>query len=610
MPDSNLLLPEKYEQAVAELEEKLFKQLTAHPLSENEIKTAYKSRDFIKGWQITLPFSGGDREINLLVSDEFPSVPPSVALAPPPAPLTYPHIENDGVLCLLPDTASVSPYEPANVVKDLLRRANNLIDDSLAKRNIEDFRDEFYSYWNRALTDSYTKFISLIEPKPPSRIISVWRKNGILVCGENEASLLQWLENSYGKKNYKIGKAVFLWLFRTMSPAEYPRTSDDLYKLAQKQTNNGLFTLNQLVADLPDEINILLGSQTKNGVSVAGMTLRKPQTQNHITGKFQDDLQKGFRQGFVPPATLSARFLRSGMPVGRYEAERADAAWIHGRGVDKKQPDLASSVITVVGCGAVGGAVVKLLAMSGVGKLILIDSDILSRANTGRHVLGAKYAGLYKAQSLALEIKENYPHLSVEFRNENWQKVARQEPELFLSSDAVISAIGDWKAENSLNEWQQSYENFPPVIFGWTEPFAAAGHAVSIFRGQSCFQCDTDEFGEPDFQAAEWQNRETLLQEPACGVMFQPYAPVELNNTITLIAELAIDVLLKRIESPTHRVWACRRYLLESSGGEWTKEWLAATNNNFEGGIVTSKEWVRRDSCQSCGNKKSYYASL
>lgn len=249
------------------------------------------------------------------------------------------------------------------------------------------------------------------------------------------------------------------------------------------------------------------------------------------------------------------------------------------------------------------------MAMSGVGNVRLVDPQILTRPNTGRHILGAKHVGSFKAESLALEIKENYPHLSVEFKNKSWQQVAAEESEFIRSSDLIISAIGDWKSENLLNEWQQSGEHFSPVLYGWTEPFAA-GHGVAIFPKQSCFQCGVDEFGAPNFQVAKWQAGETLLQEPACGVMFQPYGPVELNNTITLIAELAIDVLLKKVEFPSHRVWACRRSLLVAAGGEWTKEWLAATNNNSEGGIVISRDWTLRDSCQFCGRKKSYYASL
>ncbi len=612
MPDSSPpLMPEKYERAVIELEEKVLKPLkTARPLSASEIESTYKNRNFSQGWRFVLPFSGGEKEINLLISSEFPSASPSLALFPPPAPLIYPHVENDGVLCLLPDAASVSPYQPAAVAKNLLLQANALIEDSLAKRNLQDFRDEFYSYWSRALTREGIKCISLIELKPPNRIISVWHKNGVYIYGENEAEILKWLENSFGKRNYKLEKAVFLWLLNAMLPSEYPRTSSDLFKLIRKQTDNGIFYLKQLVSGVPRQIDILLGSQSRNGALIVGTTLRKPQTYNHVTGKLQDNLQRGFREGSTPLETLSTRFLRSATPVGRFETERADAAWIHGRGVDPKQPDLSSALVTVLGCGSIGGAVAKLLATTGAGKVRLVDPEVLSRANTGRHVLGAKYVGSFKAQSLALEIKENYPHLSVEYKNKSWQQVAKEEPEFIRSSDLIISSIGDWKSESLLNEWQQSGENFPPVLYGWTEPFAAAGHGVVIFQGQSCFQCGVDEFGSPNFRVAEWQKRETLLQEPACGVMFQPYGPIELNNTVTLIAELTIDVLLKKVESPAHRVWACRRSLLESSGGKWTKEWLAATNGNSEGGIVISRDWTRGDSCKFCGGEKSYYASL
>jgi hypothetical protein len=154
---------------------------------------------------------------------------------------------------------------------------------------------------------------------------------------------------------------------------------------------------------------------------------------------------------------------------------------------------------------------------------------------------------------------------------QSWEKVARKEPELFISADLIVSAIGDWASEAAFNEWQKT-GGLPPVVYGWTEPYAAAGHAMAIFEGEACLQCQLDELGEPKLRVTQWKDKITLKQEPACGVMYQPYGPIEANNCINLIAETVVDVLTNKISTSTERIWASRRTLLESSGGEWTKD--------------------------------------
>jgi hypothetical protein len=181
----------------------------------------------------------------------------------------------------------------------------------------------------------------------------------------------------------------------------------------------------------------------------------------------------------------------------------------------------------------------------------------------------------------------------------------REESKIFTSSNLIISATGDWTAESALNEWQQKLKDFPPILYGWTEGYAAAGHAVAVFKNEKgCLQCGMSDAGVPLFQVTEWKNQTTLKQEPACGVMFQPYGPVELNHTITLIAELALDITLGKASPGTHRLWACRRSVLESSGGEWSIEWMRESNANHEGGQMLTRIWERRESCETCGQKE------
>lgn len=62
---------------------------------------------------------------------------------------------------------------------------------------------------------------------------------------------------------------------------------------------------------------------------------------------------------------------------------------------------LAGESVAVVGVGAIGATAADLLHRQGVGRLTLIDGDVLKPGNTTRHVLGDEYIGLNKATGMS-----------------------------------------------------------------------------------------------------------------------------------------------------------------------------------------------------------------
>jgi hypothetical protein len=202
---------------------------------------------------------------------------------------------------------------------------------------------------------------------------------------------------------------------------------------------------------------------------------------------------------------------------------------------------------------------------------------------------------------LADRITTDYPHMvGVEAHGQCWEEVAKATPGFLSSCDLVVSATGDWAAEGALNEWHLSEGRRRPVIYGWTEPYACAGHAVAITGNGGCLQCGLSTAGVPGLRVTEWTPGVTQRQEPACGVVYQPYGPVELGQIVNLIAELAVDCLLGAITSSTHRIWAGRRTRLETSGGKWTPEWLTIAGNRLQGGFIEERTWQDSLSCIEC----------
>ena len=62
--------------------------------------------------------------------------------------MTWPHVESDGILCLLPNMAECDPDDPYGVAENLLNRSVRLVEELLEGTIVErDFREEFLTYW-------------------------------------------------------------------------------------------------------------------------------------------------------------------------------------------------------------------------------------------------------------------------------------------------------------------------------------------------------------------------------------------------------------------------------------------------------------------------------
>jgi molybdopterin/thiamine biosynthesis adenylyltransferase len=253
---------------------------------------------------------------------------------------------------------------------------------------------------------------------------------------------------------------------------------------------------------------------------------------------------------------------------------------------------LRKSTVAVLGCGSVGGPVAVALAQAGIGRLILADKDSLKASNIGRHPLGMPALNQAKVRALAARIQTDLPHVAVDAQV-TWAETLLSARDAGLAqADLIVSAMGSWASESMLDEWHEATGRPVPIIYGWTEAHACAGHAVAITASGARYRDGLDETGLPALRVTEWPNGPTVRQEPACGAVFQPYGPVELGYVTNMVVELALDCLLGAITASTHRIWAARRSLLERSGGHWTPEWMSISPNGEDGGVMTERPWA------------------
>jgi hypothetical protein len=484
----------------------------------------------------------------------------------------------------VPETASFDPADPVGGVATLLNMAIDLSRRVAAGEADAEFRAEVLSYWNHRIPADRLPIYSLAEPGSGSRVLRVWKGPGSYIVADDADALKDWLTHRYpGLDRIKQDSGVLLWLDQALTPDQFPRTAKDVWNLARRVGADEL--LAAAAAAVGGDLVVGLGMETDNGRAIAGLVVPRPARR-----RGRDMVSDGFRPGRTPHWLAAKRFFGAG-PVLRSDLRRVDHSWIHGRDRDERAADLRSKTAVIIGCGSVGAPVAIALAQAGVGRFLLLDPDVLKPSNLSRHPLGAEYLGRLKADGLADKLTRDLPHIIARGFSDRLEDVLLSTPDILSDADLIVCATGDWGAEAMLDAWHDANGRLAPIVYGWTEAHACAGHAVAILAEGFSFRDGFDATGLPILPVTDWPVA-TQLQEPACGAVYQPYGPIELQGTVTAVAELALDTLLSEVQTSTHRIWAGRQRLLAQAGGRWSAQWLQQSGNRTEGGCLIERPWA------------------
>ncbi|MYB31431.1 MAG: hypothetical protein F4Y20_02580 [Acidobacteria bacterium] len=607
MPDARQPAPGIFVAGATGAVDRLLKRRGAKELPK-EALNRYAGRDFQLGWLFPAETEDGTKfDLHVLLGTGFPYEAPRIALADPPPTLTWPHVERDGLLCIRRPEQPVPRENPEGVVVWYLGQAMALVREN-CQRGDAAFRDEFLSYWQIAVSEGggAVNFVSLVEPKGPSRQVSVWRRGKEGVVAEDKRTLQRWLgrtgKTGRDKQAGSFLDAALLWLPAPLVPAEYPESAGDVRSLVGRSGPEARSVVEALLPPLPRSLWILLGMQSENGVCFGMVEIPHPRSARRAEGK-RDPVSSGFRRGKVPGHVLYGRYLSGGSRAAKSAVQRADHYWIHGRDRDPNQERIRSARVAVVGCGSLGGPVARLLAQVGVGRLLLVDHDPLAWANLSRHVLGAWSVNKNKAAALAAEIHIAYPHI---------EEVSVQEKPLRVNAegciqkmghcDVIVDATGNWAASNLLNDLQQVNPDFPPVVYAWMEERAAVAHALVLKHGGPCLRCGFSASGEAATPVTDWAEAPLNEQTPECGGAFSSYGAAELAWAHALVLDAVLAALYGDVDSRNHRVWIGSRARLEAAGAQLAASWIAREGDPGRGELQISRQWCSASDCEVCGS--------
>ncbi len=125
---------------------------------------------------------------------------------------------------------------------------------------------------------------------------------------------------------------------------------------------------------------------------------------------------------------------------------------------------LQKSVIGIAGCGGLGSNIAVSLTRAGIGKLILLDHDVVEESNLNRQHYFLNDIGKRKVDALEFYLKNINPDIEIEKYN---YKITKEDIEkVFFKADILMEAFD--MAENKkflIESWSKAFPD-RPIISG------------------------------------------------------------------------------------------------------------------------------------------------
>jgi molybdopterin/thiamine biosynthesis adenylyltransferase len=221
---------------------------------------------------------------------------------------------------------------------------------------------------------------------------------------------------------------------------------------------------------------------------------------------------------------------------------------------------LLETSVAVVGLGGLGSLVSLYLAALGVGRLIIVDYDVVGVENLNRQILyTTDDVGKPKALVAERRLRDLNPLVEVEARN---VRITRDNvAEALEGADIIVDGLDNWRTRLVLDEY--AWETGKPYVHAAVDSYY--GQVTVIQRGvTTCLACITPK----------------PIPEPGCIAVVAPTvgitASIEVMEVLKLAAKIGqpsynklivIDSLKPSIDEvplkPTTDCTKCREKLLE-----------------------------------------------
>ncbi len=147
---------------------------------------------------------------------------------------------------------------------------------------------------------------------------------------------------------------------------------------------------------------------------------------------------------------------------------------------------LKNSAVLLIGSGALGSPAALYLAAAGVGRLGLVDDDVVDASNLQRQILhGESWIGKPKLESAAARLREVNPHVELElhpvrFTPDNAMEIAAK-------YDLIVDGSDNFSTRFLTND--TAFFQKKPLVYGAIHRFEGQTSVFAPHLGGPCYRC-------------------------------------------------------------------------------------------------------------------------
>jgi molybdopterin/thiamine biosynthesis adenylyltransferase len=456
--------------------------------------------------------------------DEFPRV----WLTPLPAGRRelLPHLSADGYLCYLALNSVIFDFfDPIRQTMACLDRAEQILEDILAGRMVDDLTEEFHQTWGHT-----SCMLDVNESRPGILEAYTFGQKVTLVTDDKDRSRAKLEAIQLGLP--KIDLAAFRvstksrpmplqckWPPRTVQ--EFLQWQNTLDPRCSRKVEQRLLDMFRKKA--PRVLGLIDSPMVQYGIDVD--LLRQPVNPRKNTS-LREDLYR--------------------LPIRRISVYRIDDKYLAGRNLPGSKT-LAGLRVGLIGCGTIGGYLAEMLAKAGAGtvggQLTLVDMGRFEPGNLGRHRLGFNALLMSKAEAMREELRFVAPGINV-------AAIPGDVKEVNLGPlDLLIDATG----EQGLTDWLTwKYADKVPFLAAWVEGAGVAVRALmKAEREFACARCVSQPPLKDQYRVFDVPP-EVIMKGHGCEGLYVPF-PASTSVQAAALAMEMVQTWLDGAKTPSFR---------------------------------------------------------
>lgn len=369
----------------------------------------------------------------------------------------FPHIDyQNRKLCIFEENLVLNVEYPELIILSCLKQAKRVISNGINNQNIMDFTQEVESYWTLSYNNESTVDTRYIiygtQPEKIEVLNILQHYNGNkLIVNDND---LQFVRKHF--HSVVVGKILFSPRFTISRRPPYVITWQGL-------------------KDCVDQVDL---DEIERFIRTTGcLNILFPLANNSLFGGVYferiNTRINGFRDTYFTPVKALNKIYKT-KKIPRIMAKVYNKNRIEGRtsgGISTPYK------FSIVGCGSIGSNLCSFLRSYNDASFVLVDNDLFTIDNIGRHLLGFDSINQFKTVAIKNVLQSTRPEMDV-------QAISRSSYDCsvssFVESSAIFFCTGNLMAELELLGRFTKHNVLTPKFIVWFEPYAIAGHMIYL----------------------------------------------------------------------------------------------------------------------------------